>query len=185
MNNGPALPFARSYWVQSGQFLAGFYPGSPDYEEATKKLSGLLDCGIRHVINLMEEGETDQSGLLFTPYAENLVALGKQRGIEVAVTRYPIKDVSIPSAGKMKAILDEIDRSLSANRPVYVHCWGGRGRTGTIVGCYLVRHGMTGEEALKRIKELRRNEPTGHLASPEAREQKEMVLSWEKLDKKT
>jgi hypothetical protein len=53
------------------------------------------------------------------------------------------------------------------------------------VGCYLVRHGLTGQGALERIKELRRNEPTGHLPSPEAREQVEMVLSWEKLDKKT
>ena len=32
--------------------------------------------------------------------------------------------------------------------PVYVHCWGGIGRTGTVVGCWLVRHGMTGDEAL-------------------------------------
>jgi protein-tyrosine phosphatase len=76
-------------------------------------------------------------------------------------------------------------RSISNNRPVYVHCRGGRGRTGTVVGCYLVRHGLTGQGALERIKELRRNEPTGHLPSPEAREQVEMVLSWEKLDKKT
>ncbi len=185
MNNKNDLPFPRSYWVLSGKLLAGFYPGSPDYNEAAEKLSALLDCGIRHVINLMEEEETDHSGRLFTPYAEQLRSLGKQKGVEITVSRYPIKDVSIPSVEAMRRIIDEIDRSISANRPVYIHCWGGRGRTGTVVGCYLVRHGLTGEEALKRIEELRRDEPTGHLPSPEAEAQREMILSWGNLDKKT
>ena len=31
---------------------------------------------------------------------------------------------------------------------MYLHCWGGVGRTGTVVGCWLVRHGRTGDEAL-------------------------------------
>ena len=34
----------------------------------------------------------------------------------------------------MNRILNEIDSSLSADRPVYVHCWGGKGRTGAVVG---------------------------------------------------
>jgi hypothetical protein len=59
MADKPSLPFARSYWVQSDKILAGCYAGSADYEEAAKKLSGLLDCGIRHIINLMEEEEKD------------------------------------------------------------------------------------------------------------------------------
>jgi protein-tyrosine phosphatase len=97
----------------------------------------------------------------------------------------PIRDLSVPTPQAMRVILDEMDRSISVDTPVYIHCWGGRGRTGTVVGCYLVRHGLTGMEALKRIRELRGNEPTGHLPSPQTREQEEMVLSWGKSDKKS
>jgi len=36
----------------------------------------------------------------------------------------------------MHEILDTIDAALSAKRIVYVHCWGGVGRTGTVIGCH-------------------------------------------------
>ena len=38
---------------------------------------------------------------------------------------------------------------------VYVHCWGGIGRTGTVVGCWLVRHGLDEGDAIARIAALR------------------------------
>lgn len=34
--------------------------------------------------------------------------------------------------------------ALAAGQTVYVHCYGGIGRTGTVVGCWLVRHGLSG-----------------------------------------
>ena len=34
-------------------------------------------------------------------------------------------------------------------------CWGGKGRTGTVIGCYLARHGLAvGEAALIRLNEI-------------------------------
>jgi protein-tyrosine phosphatase len=45
---------------------------------------------------------------------------------------------------------------------------GRYGRTGTVVGCWLVEEGLTGDEALLRIAELRRATPDGHLRSPES-----------------
>jgi protein-tyrosine phosphatase len=76
--------------------------------------------------------------------------------------------------------LDEIDRSLARDLPVYVHCWGGKGRTGTVVGCYLARHGIaTGKSALDKINELRRNVPNWNEPSPETRQQCEMVALWQ------
>ena len=50
----------------------------------------------------------------------------------------------------MASILDAIDAALDGGKTVYVHCWGGVGRTGTVVGCWLVRHGKTGDEALRQ-----------------------------------
>ena len=73
--------------------------------------------------------------------------------------------------------LDAIDEAIESGETVYVHCFGGIGRTGTVVGCYLVRHGMTGVEALDQIAQLRQGTPEGWQVSPETEEQREMVLS--------
>ena len=60
---------------------------------------------------------------------------------------------------------------------VYVHCWAGVGRTGTVVACHLIRHGMQGDEALARIAKLR--EAIGRYdASPEMPEQRDLVGRW-------
>jgi protein-tyrosine phosphatase len=62
---------------------------------------------------------------------------------------------------------------------VYVHCWGGFGRTGTVVGCHLVRHGRSGAAALARLNELRRETPYAAHPSPEREAQRALVRSWE------
>jgi protein-tyrosine phosphatase len=46
----------------------------------------------------------------------------------------------VPDAEMMGSVLDAIDTSLDEVGPAYVHCWGGHGRTGTAIGCWLVRH---------------------------------------------
>jgi protein-tyrosine phosphatase len=50
--------------------------------------------------------------------------------------------MEVPTEAEMIHILDTIDQALAEDRPVYVYCWGGHGRTGTVVGCYLRRHDL-------------------------------------------
>jgi hypothetical protein len=133
--------------------------------------------------NLMEPDTVDHTGHPFAPYGPALVDLGRKEGFEISGKRFPIRDLDVPSAETMNAILDEIDRCMGQGAAVYIHCWGGRGRTGTVVGCYLVRHGLTGEGALRRIAELRRNLPDEHLSSPEMPDQVKMVRDWAKWDR--
>ena len=80
----------------------------------------------------------------------------------------------------MQHLLNILDQALEAGHTVYVHCWGGVGRTGTVVGCYLVRHGMTGDEALDWLRGVWPSveQSAWHTSTPETREQQRYVRNW-------
>jgi protein tyrosine/serine phosphatase len=173
------VPFERSYWVVPSKFLAGCYPGARQADHTRKKLLDLLDSGIRCVINLMYDYETDWKGQEIRRYEEELGALAEEKGIDMEYVTMSVPETSIPSMVGMKLILDKIDLSMETNKPVYVHCWGGKGRTGTVVGCYLARHGMAlGRDALEMITRLRKDDVAHLEPSPENERQRWLVYSW-------
>ena len=147
-SNSPDRPSANSYWVVPDRFAAGEYPGAWDPAEAATRLRALLEAGINHFVDLTEQGE-------LLPYFEIAKEEARRLGHTVGWERHPIVDASIPrSPDQMAKILDAIDDApLGDGKTVYVHCWGGVGRTGTVVGCWLVRHGHTGDSALRQIAE--------------------------------
>jgi protein-tyrosine phosphatase len=106
-------------------------------------------------------------------------SIANSMGREGTFERIAIRDGWVPSHGDMVAILDSIDSHIEKELSVFVHCWGGRGRTGTVVGCYLVRHGLCApHEAVNQIRELRKHTDDHYEPSPESQRQYEMVLSW-------
>ncbi len=75
-----------------------------------------------------------------------------------------------------------IDRHLGHGCTVYVHCWGGSGRTGTVVGCRLRRHGYAGVgDAIELLRRLRvqGDRKGGHKLTPQTAAQRLMVEQWE------
>jgi protein tyrosine/serine phosphatase len=174
-----SVPFPRSYCVVPGKFLAGYYPGSRDSATAERKLKNLLEHGVRQIVNLMEREEKNFRGERFVPYEDRLQTVAGETDIPIKVVHMPIRDMEIPPVEFMVSILDEIDQAIENNPAVYVHCWAGRGRTGTVVGCYLARHGLAvGEAALNLLAELRQNDPMSYLSSPENEIQAEFVCNW-------
>ena len=101
-----------------------------------------------------------------------------------------ISDMGVCSPAHMRALLDRIDEHLEAARGVNVHCWGGIGRTGTVIGCWLVRHGRTGGEALAKAAELfasmgsERVARHRHTGSPQTEPQRAMVRNWAAQDRR-
>src|SRR5262249_36904119 len=124
----PPKPDPNTYWVVPGKLLAGEYPGARDPEEARSRVRKFLAAGVRHFIDLTEAGELE-------PYAESLT---EETGSNTSYERIPIRDVSVPEDPKtMAKIITAIDGAMALEGITYIHCWGGIGRTGLAVACWL------------------------------------------------
>ena len=172
-------PISESYWVEPGRLLAGEYPGDYDEELARKRIEALIKAGFNTFIDLTQPNE-------MSPYVNILIELSQAQHVEVKHQRFAIRDFGLPSREQMRSILDTIDAELHDGRKIYLHCWGGIGRTGTTVGCYLVRGGKTGEEALRQLAEWWQDVPKSfyHQHSPETLEQMNFIRNWAEHDNK-
>src|ERR1700740_1726835 len=167
----PPKPDLNTYWVVPGKLLAGEYPGARDSEEARRRLRSFLAAGVRHFIDLTEAGELE-------PYAELLT---EEAGSGTCHKRFPIRDGSVPDEPKtMAEIIATIDRAMTEGGITYVHCWGGVGRTGLAVACWLEERGQTPDEALTDLADRwclcakSKRMPS----SPETAEQVRWVKEW-------
>lgn len=169
----PLRPFPESYWVLSGRFLAGEYPARTNAAQARQHLDALLEAQIDTFIDLTRPGE-------LTPYLPLLQEQARAYESRVNYLRFPILDLGLPARSEMIATLNSLDDALSNDHKVYLHCWGGIGRTGTTVGCYLVRHGKTGQQALDQIAEWWQDVPKRlfYPRSPQTDAQVQFILDW-------
>jgi hypothetical protein len=169
-------PITWGYWVVEDLFLAGAYPGNPEPKKHETKIRTLLDANVRMFVNLMEPDETDLDGQSFAPY-DYVVRMFCPLA---SCVRVPILDQSTPTVEEMHTILDKIDESLNDGRPVYVHCWGGVGRTGTVVGCWMLRHNLADRNnVLDVLKKLRQQDiERRRRMSPETEDQERFVKRW-------
>jgi hypothetical protein len=172
-----ARPHANTYWVEPDRFLAGEYPGASTAVAAAAKLVRFLDAGIDTFIDLTEAHELE-------PYDALLQEEAHRRGLLVRYHRFPIRDVDVPRhMAEMTKILDTIADALAGGRRIYVHCWGGVGRTGTVVGCHLVRGGLDGDAALSKLGELfSAMDKASFRSSPETEAQRAWVRAWREPD---
>jgi hypothetical protein len=170
-------PLPESYWVIPGRFLAGEYPGRYEEELTRKRIDSLLEAGIDLFIDLTGPNEV-------VPYSGILREQAAVYEIDAQYRRFSIRDFGLPTPEQMNTILHAIDQGLQAGRNIYLHCQGGIGRTGTTVGCYLVRTGKNGEEALQQLSGWWREVPKSslHPRSPETPQQVDFVLHWAASD---
>jgi protein-tyrosine phosphatase len=167
------LPHRNCYRV-APQLIAGEYPGAAEPTKAAARIARHLEAGISYFLDLTEAGE-------LAPYAALLAQAAAACGQPAIHTRLPIRDVSVPETpAAMQAILDTLDNAMAAGHSVYLHCWGGVGRTGTVVGCWLVRHGQTGEQALATLTRhwCTVEKAYRHPRSPETVAQQAYVRNW-------
>lgn len=161
-------PIENSYEVTKNIY-AGEYPRNKDEDSSYVKIKQFESFCITHFVDLTEAGELQ-------PY-EHLLYNGAKR------LRFPIKDESIPqSTESVRGLIAKITKAIKGNpkAKVYIHCWGGVGRTGLIVGCLLgelYRHSY--DETLKKLEELFSACPkSARRHTPETAEQHQFIAKY-------
>lgn len=136
-----------SNWIIPGMLLVSGSFGKTQFQK-------FKDQGFKSFISLMEKDE--EIDRLKTPYHEIIRDHDfniKSKGINLC--RYSIKDRSITSDEKVLTISYKILHNISTGLPTILHCYGGKGRTGTVISCVIgLLYGLNGEDSLKLVGDL-------------------------------
>jgi tyrosine-protein phosphatase SIW14 len=116
-------------------YFRGAQPVGSDYAD----LAGL---GVKTVVNLIGDDDLDRT---------------EQSSVEKHGMRYiqiPMSTRKAPTTEQLQAFLTVVNDP--ASQPVYVHCVGGRHRTGVMTAVYrMIRDGISGAEAFAEMKRFK------------------------------
>ena len=139
----------QHYPIEAGKIYGGEYPGDRNPDVARIKLRHLITLGVCTFVDLTDPADR------MAPYEGLLAELEEEVCAPLRRISLPIADMGIPHVrDTMQTILEHIRESSSLAPAVYIHCWGGIGRTGTVVGCWLRECGYDGETALEQVQNL-------------------------------
>lgn len=124
-------------------------------------LDALAALGVATIVCLVTDEELNRLCVVGYEAAAN------KRGI--ALARFPIRDLSVPSVERVAGLLPALDAALIRGRLV-IQCVGGLGRSGVVAGCHL----GGGEAALRTLAKVRGPR------CPETDAQRAFVLGWRK-----
>jgi len=178
----PPKPIINSYWA-TPNLLACEYPYSPGVP--TSKLDSLLTAGIRTFIDLTEPNELIPYSTILKQRAA-MLGLGQEEVGSIEYHRFAIPDRCTPASHALVSdVCAVLEDCLSRGRKAAIHCRGGVGRTGTIVGCWLVQSGLAkdGMDALAFIeREWMKVEKSKRFPrSPETGGQEEYVKKFRRM----
>jgi tyrosine-protein phosphatase SIW14 len=127
-----------------GQVDEHYYRGAQPTQADFKDLAAV---GIKTVIDLTRDGERAESGWV--------------KGAGMQFYRIPLTTTDRPAADAVAQFLKIV--SDPANQPVYVHCQGGKHRTGAMTAVYrITTDGWTGDQAYAEMKKYRFETLLGH-----------------------
>ena len=171
-------PTPESNWMVRGRVVTGM---SPDVEDGggrgTATVTAAMRAGVDTFVCLRE-----------TPHAyRRAVERALRDGIAggagasaVSLLHFPIDDFSVAGDAQTAAFVEELARRVHGGSVLYVHCWSGRGRTGTVaipllMALYPALDVARATELVNRYKQHGRAGRTrgGHM--PEDRSQRRQI----------
>jgi len=187
-------PTDESNWVIPEILLVGAYPSSLDDEENFQILSSLLNLKVTTFVCLQQEyvheGVTEimwRRGDYLRPYFKDAVEIAKQLGMDSAklsLVHFPIEDCGVADDDRLGALARHLERLLRGGEVMYLHCWGGHGRTGMVV-CLLLHllYNLDAEQAMKRCQFLHdlRKIPVP-VGSPQTEQQRQQSMGYSFLN---
>ncbi|KAL4538911.1 hypothetical protein Ndes2437A_g01903 [Nannochloris sp. 'desiccata'] len=152
-------------WLIPGYVMLGRYPYSypPQEEMRLAGVDGFLSyraaaqlCGAAlsdpptfEEVNGLRNRDLDK----FLPPRKRTSDYVNRRRIEPEFLHCPIVDLGIAEEDQLINLLNELTERLKIGEKLYVHCWGGRGRAGTIGAALLAKlYGVDADEALERVQ---------------------------------
>ena len=129
-------------WLIDGNLAgSGHIGGWGVYEKEilNDDLNQLLNEGIRAIVSLTEHPLDTVSVI--------------SKGMNYL--HIPIPDMTPPSLDAVNEFVRFVDGQFGEKRPVLVHCEAGLGRTGTMLGCYLVKIGLSPGDAINKVRSHR------------------------------
>jgi len=190
-------PIAESNWVVPGKLIAGAFPGYVSDLETETSLITILNSGVSKFVCMQEEyniavKEEDWRKNLYgrtsivRPYFADVQRIMKNKAIHPTLKtdvvnatfdHCPIKDCSTVADEIVFNLAKDLVKAIHDGEVIYLHCWGGHGRTGVMVCLILhLMYGLTANEALERCQFLHdiRKMPI-IVSSPQTFSQKDQV----------
>ena len=123
----------RLTWLETDSVAACRFPRSD------RALQELADRGVGLLINLHVQ-----------PHAPERIARYGMTELHL-----PVADFTPPTMEQLERGVNAIQSAIDSGTRVAVHCGAGLGRTGTLLACYLVRGGLSPEDAIARVRAVR------------------------------
>lgn len=133
-----AVPASRGpngfAWLVPGRLAGTPWPGVVQAMDAD--LQALRRCGVTMLITLTERD-----------FPQEALVRNGLRNLHL-----PVYDHESPSVAQIQMLLARMSVLMRRGEVLAVHCLAGLGRTGTVLAAWLVREGLTAEEALRRVR---------------------------------
>lgn len=131
------------YELSSQTIALSPLPGKTNLLEDIQKIK---EAGIKDVVTLVDQKELDDNNLkdFFT----------QMKNSDINVYHSPITDFGLPREEQMDSILRHVQTQLDSGKNVLIHCMGGYGRSGTVMGCYARRY-LNVEDPLEYVRNVR------------------------------
>ena len=133
-----------------------------------QRAGGLLPAGGRAGGNVDRDLDTLRGygvGALLT-LTETALPPGALERHGILGLHLPVDDFHAPTTAQMLDALAFLDEARAEGTPVAVHCLAGQGRTGTVLAAYLIRGGLSAEQAIAEVRAIC---PGAIEASPQTR----------------